>query len=272
MKRFPNMKMLLLDFDGTLFQPGRFISQADVNILKKIEGRLIRVIATGRSLFSLKKVIDDSFPIDYLIFSTGAGLMNWKNKQIIHSSLISGPIVDEIIDILKNNNHSFFVHRPLPDNHYFYFFVGKEWPADFERRFKLYQPFALDLSARKTGEPASQILVITHNLQKIKNELHILSEQINVIRATSPLDGQTIWVELFEKDTNKALTAQRLANYLNILPENTIAVGNDFNDVALLEWAGKAFVVDSAPQELKKRFNVLALNDGGILKEIFSSF
>ncbi len=269
MKKPLKFEMLLLDFDGTLFQPGKFISQADVDILKQLQGQLTRVIATGRSLYSLNKVIDETFPIDYLIFSTGAGIMEWKTRQIIHSSQIAGPIVDKVIAILKRNDHSFFVHHTLPDNHFFYFHIGREGPADFSRRFQLYQDFASDLKLRKAREPASQVLVITHNLGMIKRELRILEEQISVVQATSPLDGQTVWAEIFNKNTNKALAAQWLSKRLKISAKKTLAIGNDFNDVALLEWAGQAFVVNSAPQELKNKFEILNSDKTGILKEIF---
>lgn len=257
--------MLLLDFDGTLFQTGKFIATQDVRRLMELEGQLVRVIATGRSLYSLKKVIDDTFPLDYLIFSTGAGIMDWSTQKIIRASQIPGPLVDQIIDILRASKHSFFVHRSLPDNHYFYYYLGPSLPADFERRFDLYRDFAQPLEKRQKGEAASQILVITNQMVQVEKELQKIRQKINVIRTTSPLDGHSVWLEIFDRGTNKALAAQWLSRRLNILPENTIAIGNDFNDLDLLHWAGKAFVVDSAPEALKKQFNVLNTSESGIL-------
>jgi len=43
----------------------------------------------------------------------------------------------------------------------------------------------------------------------------------------------------------------------NIDRERVLALGNDFNDEAMLSWAGMGRVVENAPQALKDRFTVL---------------
>ena len=44
-----------------------------------------------------------------------------------------------------------------------------------------------------------------------------------------------------------------------------MSVGNDYNDLDLLEWTSGSFVVDNAPADLKKRFvGVNSNNDGGV--------
>jgi hydroxymethylpyrimidine pyrophosphatase-like HAD family hydrolase len=40
-----------------------------------------------------------------------------------------------------------------------------------------------------------------------------------------------------------------------------LAVGNDYNDLELLDWADHAFVVANAPAELCARYALVASND-----------
>ncbi|WP_457566097.1 HAD-IIB family hydrolase [Caldithrix abyssi] len=262
-------KMLVLDFDGTLFQPGKFISDQDMKLLNTLANmNVARVIATGRSLFSLKKVIDMSFPIDYLILSTGVGILDWRSQKLIRSYDMEGGLVDEIIAILKRRRHSFFVHQPAPQNHNFFYCDGAAPRQDFIRRFELYRDFARPLKQRKRGTAASQILVISEELTQIKKELQPLMHRINIIRTTSPLDGRSMWVEIFDKRVNKALAAQFLAERLNISVRNIVALGNDYNDLDLLNWAGRPFVVHTAPEELKEKFQVIKNADDGLLIHI----
>ena len=47
-------------------------------------GRL-RVIATGRNLFSARKVLPPDFPVDYVLFSSGAGIMDWPAQRLLRS-------------------------------------------------------------------------------------------------------------------------------------------------------------------------------------------
>ena len=73
------LQMVITDLDGTLANPEQKISQADLDTLKRLgEMDIIRVIATGRSLYSAIKILDKNLPIDYLLFSSGAGILSWK--------------------------------------------------------------------------------------------------------------------------------------------------------------------------------------------------
>ncbi len=76
--------MVVTDLDGTLLQTRRKVSNADIDTLEKLQQRgIIRVVATGRSFYSVSSVLKSGFPIDYLIFSSGAGIILWPTKKII---------------------------------------------------------------------------------------------------------------------------------------------------------------------------------------------
>ena len=63
-------KMIVTDLDGTLLNSEGQVSNRNYETLNKLKdlGHL-RVIATGRSLFSTKKILTLDFPFDHLISS-----------------------------------------------------------------------------------------------------------------------------------------------------------------------------------------------------------
>jgi len=81
------------------------------------------------------------------------------------------------------------------------------------------------------------------------------------VRTTSPLDGASLWLEVFAPGTNKSGAAAWLAERLGIGAQDTYAVGNDFNDLDLLEWAAHARVTANAPPELAARFRSVPSHD-----------
>jgi hypothetical protein len=86
-----------------------------------------------------------------------------------------------------------------------------------------------------------------------------------VIRTTSPLDGRSTWIEIFPTTVSKSLTAAWLADTLGIDQQKVASVGNDYNDIDLLEWTPNSYVVNNAPSDLKNRFTCVASNnDGGV--------
>jgi hydroxymethylpyrimidine pyrophosphatase-like HAD family hydrolase len=93
---------------------------------------------------------------------------------------------------------------------------------------------------------------------------------LSVVRATSPLDHASSWIELFHPKVSKGKTAAWLASELCIDHRNTIAIGNDYNDVDLLEWAAHSFVVENAPADMRAEFKTVSSNDNGGVAEAVS--
>ena len=69
----------------------------------------------------------------------------------------------------------------------------------------------------------------------IRGELDCLA----VVRTTSPLDGRSRWIEIFSKGVSKALASSRIARDLGIREKTATAMGNDYNDLDLLQWAAR---------------------------------
>lgn len=254
--------MVITDLDGTLLNNAQTVSTADYRTLLKLrEQNILRVIATGRNLYSLRRVLPDDFPIDYVIFSCGSGILKWDTKEILRSHQIKAENVISISDFLIENDFDFTIHEPIPENHYFVFHsTGKNNP-DFSRRIKLYEKFSkpISFSPHNFGE-ASQVIAITpHNLSLYHNLKDQFAE-FKIIRTTSPLDGESLWIEFFPERVSKGHAAEWLCKQLAVKRHKTIGIGNDYNDLDLLEWTKKSFAVENAPQELKKMFYQTATN------------
>jgi hypothetical protein len=78
--------------------------------------------------------------------------------------------------------------------------------------------------------------------------------RLNVVRTTSPLDGRSRWIEIFSRSVSKARASRWLARRYRVPESRILALGNDFNDLDLLEWAPRRYLVGDAPAELAERF------------------
>ncbi len=269
----PPRSLFIMDFDGTLLRSDRTFSPIDLDALVRLgELGIIRVIATGRSLYSFKTVVPKNLPIDYIIFSTGAGVQHRASENVIRRVRLEPHEVRRACAILKARQLDFMIHRTIPDNHMFTYFRSNHTNLDFERRLKLYDRFAAPLDDTEGGcGPATQLLAIIPpengpvTFESIRREMSGFS----VIRTTSPLDGLATWVEIFPRAVSKSRTAAWLAEQLGIDNRQTASVGNDYNDLDLLEWAPHSYVVDNAPADLKQRFAAVASNnDGGVAEAV----
>ena len=256
------LKIVFTDLDRTLLRDDQTVSERDYYSMVRLgELGIIRVIATGRSPFSLRKVIPKTFPIDYVIFSSGAGIYDWRSQKIIRQHHLSLRNVTPVIEILMEQNADFMVHAPIPDNHLFYFHGDGLHNPDFHQRIKLYEEYALPLLIPLKMRETCQIVAIFPesgygDYLKTRDRL----TGVNVIRTTSPLDHRSLWMEIVPAKVSKAAAAAWLSKELDIPQENTVGIGNDYNDEALLDWSGAGFVVANGPEELKERFNPVSSN------------
>ena len=257
------------DFDGTLLRSDGSFSEEDLNSLENLRNFGCAVIlATGRSAFSLNRCLRGrSLPVDRFVLSSGGGILDGKGKTISYKTLSP----EETLRI-----HSVFssmgiedisIQGPFPHNHKLHWIPGSHG-EDFRRRLELYRGHSMEIDNAEM--PSSEVIgfvepnVAENFIEKISDSL---GPDYSVIRATSPIDHSTVWVEVFPRGVNKGSACEGIRRELGIEPSKTAAVGNDWNDVHMLRWASAAFLVENSPAELKKdRVTVPSCDSNGVAR------
>ena len=257
--------LFVTDLDGTLLRSDRTFAAADLAALRRLgECGVVRVVATGRSLFSFDKVRTPDLPLDYLVFSTGAGLAELPSGRIVRAQSLDPAEVRRACEILRAMGLDFMVQRPIPDTHAFGFHASGRPNPDFERRIALYAQFAFPLDGDPGAfGPATQLVAIVppEGSPEALPEVRRLLPELTVIRSTSPLDHRSTWIEIFPASVSKSRTTGWLAARLGIPQARTVSVGNDYNDLDLLDWSAARFVTANAPADLRERYPVVASHD-----------
>ncbi len=264
--------LFVTDFDGTLLRSDGTFAQRDLDALESLTRCGVKTaVATGRSLYSFVNSPGAGLRVDYIIFTTGAGVVTQPGHELLLQVNICAEMVAQTLEVMKRSALDFMLHRPFPDNHKYVYRRANQDNADFESRIERYREFAQPLNSipqNGFGE-ASQFLAVVphHKTHEALKELKSGLPGLNVIRTTSPMDHESAWIECFHPDVSKGKTAAWLASRLNVNPMDTMAIGNDYNDLDLLEWAAHSFVVDNAPEELKCRFQQVGSNNNGGVAE-----
>ncbi len=284
--------MLVTDLDGTLLRSDRTIAAPTLTALHNLSSRdVVRVVATGRSLGSALSVLPENTPLDFLIFSSGAGIVEWGAAREAAPLLSSAQLTaDQLADAVRyclNHKFEFMIHEPAPHCHRFGYLASEaasgtlsdDLSARIARRAGSAR--ALERTAPPDDEgplfgvswtgPACQVVALPPpgDHKKIHADASAALPGLLLIRTTSPIDGESLWLEFFPPEVSKGHASHWLAERLEIPHSRTLAVGNDYNDLGLLTWAKTSVVVSNAPQELRDRFHVVPSNDqDGILAAI----
>jgi len=251
------------DFDGTLLQSDRTVSERSIDMLKKLgEMNILRVIATGRSLYSLQKVLKEDIPIDYLIVASGAGIYSRESNMLIYNTSLSTVDTEFISKQLVELGCDFMVHFPLPDNHRFLFHKKNDINLDYQKRFEIYEEHACPLEElSELVDGSSQFLIVDLPNGQIYENIRRIFTRYTVIRTTSPIDHKSAWIEIFPLETDKGKTLKILTENYDLGPGDVLSIGNDFNDVHMLRWATESRVVSNAHPDLKSEFRTVSSND-----------
>ena len=256
--------LVVTDLDGTLLDSNSRLSDANRRTLESLgNSGVVRVVATGRSLHSARRVMSDDFPIDYLAFSTGAGVLSWRDGSLLRSPVMDPDVVSRLVARLRGLALDFMVHRVAPETHRFHFVRSSAGNADFERRLARYDRYAQPWHDGVSKEVAvSQLLVI--EAPGSASHVDILIREfadVHVVRTTSPLDHESTWIELFPAGVSKGHASEWLRERHAIDSTRTVAIGNDYNDLDMLEWARHPRVVSNAPPSMLARYPVVGTND-----------
>jgi HAD superfamily hydrolase (TIGR01484 family) len=275
----------VVDFDGTLLRDDKQVAFEDIQALATLrQYGIATVVATGRSFYSFQKIsgelagdYSEPFPLDYVILSTGAGIVEYGGGSFLHSLSLQHQDILEISRFLDNAALNYMIHRPVPDTHYFLYRSNQSRPErDFEMRLEMYREFATPLTAARLAEfeGATEILVIVGEDRgdEVSTYLSAKLAGYSVIRATSPLDHRSAWIEIFPEGVSKSGMVAWLSRRMSVPRKYICAVGNDYNDLDLLEWAGMAFLVANAPVRLHNRFSLVSDNNSCGVKEAADRF
>ena len=83
---------------------------------------------------------------------------------------------------------------------------------------------------------------------EIEKEVKRSFPEVEAVRSSD------ILLEIMAKGISKAEALNRFCDHLGILPRETIAFGDNYNDVEMLEAAGRGYVMGNAPEEILQRF------------------
>ncbi len=262
--------ILFTDIDGTLLNDKNKISKQNLQALQNLKDT-IKVAITGRNLYSARRVLPKNLNIDYLVFSNGAGIIKWKTSELIYAKNLPSKITTKIVNLLQALKITFTLHAPMPDAHVFYYHKGAHIPSDFYPRLELYKDFAKPF-VNSDANYASSIVCMLSTDEKdffaLKKALIPFDSEISITRSTSPINHRNIWLEIYSRNINKGNAAKFLCDYLKIPHSQTIAIGNDYNDLSLLEFVKYPFVVDNSPGILKQKFPVTVHHNESAVAEV----
>lgn len=246
-----DIRLLVVDIDGTIAGESNQISPAVKQAIRAVQDRGIEVaIATGRMFRSALRFYEDIGSTLPLMAYQGALIQDPADGTVHQHLSVSAKVAAQLLDYLEDvetqlpGDHPLSIHFYLNDQLYV-----REITAETEAYSARsgIEPIAVgDLRNTLDQEP-TKILALSQDTAFINQLLSSLRERYTPAELYFTTSVETFF-EAAHPLVNKGLAVRYLAEeVLNLRPDQVMAIGDNFNDVEMLEYAGLGVAMGNAP-------------------------
>ncbi|WP_029321975.1 Cof-type HAD-IIB family hydrolase [Butyrivibrio sp. AE3004] len=252
-------KIFFTDLDGTLLTKEKKVTPATMDALIKFtEAGNHFAISSGRSLDSVKSVQVENnlfFPGSYLIAYNGSQIYDCDAKKDVYRTGVPFDLVPQIFSLAKEHG----IHCHTYSDEYL-ISPAEDEQLSYYRRV-IHTPYIItdDICSALPDVPCKIIGIELHDRAKI-DRFKAEVEKIAGDRLTL-LYSNPYYLEIFNSEAGKGSAVIRLAKHLGIPHENTIAAGDEENDISMIEAAGLGVAMLNAVDIVKAVADVITETD-----------
>lgn len=248
-------KLIAVDLDDSLLGSDLQISDRNKEaLIKAMEKGVLVTIATGRMFISALKYAQQ-LELDVPIITYQGGLIkNAFSQDVLYNKTLPLDVCQKIIHVCKEKSLHLQVY--IEDEYYF--------EEDNKYSNMYYQQIGVKgipvgpLDKFLVDEP-NKLLIIDNpdRIVEMKGEFSKLFDSELEITTSKPE-----YLEFTHKDATKGNALEYLANLKGIERERVIAIGDSYNDISMLQYAGLAVAMGNAPEDVKRHADyVTGTND-----------
>ena len=239
-----NIKIVFIDIDGTLTDSNQNISIENIDALKTLSNKNIKIVlCSGRWDTYMLKYDEGLNIIDYMITNNGASIVDVKNEKVIYEDVLNDSEIKIISEYCKNNNLKIIYNGKL-------------------NRFDSYNQI-------KT--PIYQGVITCTSREEIKKLLEFTKENNLKVPYISyayfkNIDSNKYTVNISSINTNKGKAIKKLLELLNINKKDSMCFGDNENDIEMFNNCGIKIAMENALEELKNQADYITLsnNENGV--------
>jgi Cof subfamily protein (haloacid dehalogenase superfamily) len=245
------IKVVFSDIDGTLLNSNHQITSSTKKIIRRVIQKEIEFILCSARMPSGMKAIYNDLNIKSPIICYNGALVLEKtggngNSEILYSATISQIEANKIYDFIKRkfSNVSFNLFS------YDQWLVedkDEKWTKQ-ESEIIQVQPQVINVKKHIAKDKAvHKILCMGESRYISELESELKNSLLNVCCHRS----KDTYLEITSTNASKELGIKAIKEFLGVESEEVMAIGDNYNDMAMIEYAGIGVAMGNAPQQVK---------------------
>lgn len=274
-------KMIASDLDGTLLNSyGQITEKTKESLLKAQEKGVYVVFASGRVSSSIKSFADLIGIKGYIISGNGAVVTDLETNENIYTNVMDKKTVLKIISICEQNSISYNLYtlkdvytKKIEYSTLFYHMENRKLPEEKRIKINLCENIEKlikesdDLKISKITICDKDRIVFNSIIRKLRevNGVTVLdvshSSRKVITVGTEAIEIKYNYTEVSKSGVDKWSAIQFLSNKLSIDKKEIICVGDNANDIIMVENAGLGVIMGNAAPQYKEKADYVALSN-----------
>ncbi len=251
-----NQKLIFLDIDGTLTEPGKNVPPPSAaEAVRRARGKGHKVVlCSGRNYGMLLPVLE--FGFDGLVASAG-GYIEYGG-QVVYDCPMTPEQQDRVLDVFKESG----IYRTIGGRNSSYTDEGfKEFLAENAQseansellrwRIQIENELGIHPMSEYDGEPIYGMAFMSRGAERLKKPMQVLRDEFDFCIQDEDICG-IVNGELASKAFHKGKAVERLCEFLGVSREDTIAIGDSMNDLEMLQAVETGICMANGSPSLKK--------------------
>ena len=259
------VKLFVSDLDGTMLPDGNVVSAENIAAVRRaVEAGVTVTIATGR-MFEAALPIAEALGVDVPIISYNGGLIKSPSGRVYEEHTIEPALARDIIAFCKERGW----YIQSYSGGVLHYVEACDESRFYEKAQQVTgKAVGWDgLFAHAAGN--CKLLLVTKELSvtlaRAEAVLAAFGAHVDVTRSADCL------IEIVPKGVSKASALMSLAAKLGIAIEETMAIGDAYNDLPMLKAAGKSIAMGNAFPAVKEvtDYETLTCTENGLAAAIY---
>jgi hypothetical protein len=255
-----NIKLVAIDLDDTLLRSDLTISEHTVAVLRQVRDMGVAVtISTGR-MFSSARPFAERLEFDVPLITYGGALVkNAASGEVLYNRPLEPEVARRVIRFARERKVQVNFYLLNGEDDELYAELTTSWGENYGRFSRVPFHRVPDLEALLEGGNPLKLMLIDDEpvADRCLLELReLLGEQVHLAKS------KPRFLEVDHPEATKGRALQELATWLQVERSQVLAIGDSYNDIEMLEFAGLGIAVANAPPEVRRRAgHVTASND-----------
>ncbi|GAB7386360.1 sugar-phosphatase [Bacillaceae bacterium] len=257
MKKWETCRLIALDIDGTLLTDDHRLTERTKRAVQTVYRQgVVVALASGRGPASVLPLLRELEIAGPLITYNGAVIIHSESRDVWHEKGFLLEEIRPVVEYCRENK----IH--VNANTVFHTYVEEcspEHEANYRKFFT--EPLLMnDLLQLKEKVVKFTLAGTEEQMTRALADLAPYSSRFHVVRSGIP------FIDIMHLEAAKGGALRVLCEKLQIPLSQVIAVGNYYNDIEMLQYAGLGVAVANAPDEVRQAADeiVTSNNDEGV--------